>query len=401
MEHIQDPTVVSNNLRMQLRYSSVESSSSKKGTEFTRIPLPHQVQKLPSLDVYLLERRITCMTVPAIVEAIYKASVEGRKITVANYNVHSFNLSMQLPWYYQFLQSAEITHCDSVGILKAISWMGLHLPKYYRSSYTMLMPKVLEKCNEHRFSVFLLGAKPDCLETALNRLREQYPRINFFGHHGYFDKDDPKQNADVIEKINQTKPHVLVVGMGMPIQENWIKKHRSRLHVNAIMLGGAIIDRLAGVVPDCPNVLANLGLEWLYRLCREPKRLAARYLLGNPAFALHIALAKFYASALRVQAMQPIDSNSLENDAVKNNVYSNSILQNQELSANIYTRVKQIADYFVDANLLTKTQVETALSEQKLTGMLLGEVLERNSAIKQQTIEKIVKNMILDTVGEA
>ncbi|WP_337907144.1 WecB/TagA/CpsF family glycosyltransferase [Iningainema tapete] len=398
MEQIQEPTAVSNNLHMQVRYSKVDASNSNRGKKLTRIPNLHQVQKLPNLDVYLLERRITCMTVPAIVEAIYKASIEGRKITVANYNVHSFNLSMQLPWYYQFLQSAEITHCDSVGMLKAISWMGLKLPRDYQSSYTMLMPKVLEKCNEQRLSVFLLGAKPNCLETALNRLREEYPRVNFFGYHGYFDKEDTQQNEAVIEKINQAKPHVLIVGMGMPVQENWIRRYGDHLHVNAIMLGGAIIDRLAGVVPDCPRFVSHMGLEWLYRLYREPKRLAARYLLGNPAFVLHIALAKFYASPLRVQAMQSIDSNRLEADANKNK-HLNSTNQNQESLANIYTRVKQIADYFVEANLLTKTQVETALSEQKLTGMLLGEVLERKGAIQQQTIDKIVKNMSADVAN--
>jgi N-acetylglucosaminyldiphosphoundecaprenol N-acetyl-beta-D-mannosaminyltransferase len=297
---------------------------------------------------------------------------------------------MQLPWYYHFLQSAEITHCDSIGILKAIRWMGLNLPRNYRASYTLLMPKVLEKCNEHGFSVFLLGSKPENLEAALTRLSQQYPNINFFGHHGYFDKEDPKQNQAVIQQINQTKPHVLVVGMGMPIQEDWIQKHRNSLHINAIMLGGAIIDRLAGIVPDCPSFIADKGLEWLYRFCREPKRLAARYLLGNPAFVLHIALAKFYASPLRVQAIQPNELTS--------NLSSTSSTQTQDLPATIYSRIKQIADYFIEANLLTKAQVETVLSEQKLTGMLLGEVLEHKGEIKQQAIESLIKKMILQDV---
>jgi N-acetylglucosaminyldiphosphoundecaprenol N-acetyl-beta-D-mannosaminyltransferase len=61
------------------------------------------------------------------------------------------------------------------------------------------------------------------------------------------------------------------------------------------MAGGAVIDRLAGVVPDCPELLSNLSLEWLYRLCREPRRLSLRYLLGNPAFVLQVALAKSLA----------------------------------------------------------------------------------------------------------
>ncbi|MBV6624296.1 MAG: WecB/TagA/CpsF family glycosyltransferase [Rivularia sp. (in: Bacteria)] len=267
-----------------------------------------QIDKPTALSVYLLERRIDCMSISSIVEAIDKACREDKKITVANYNIHSFNLSMQLPWYYEFLQSAEIANCDSVGILKAIGYMGLDLPLNYRTSYTLLMPRVLESCNQKKYSVFLLGGNPQCLTTAINNLQLQYPRVSFTGHHGYFDKQDVQANQSVIEQINQFQPNVLIVGMGMPIQEHWVQQHRDSLRVNAIMLGGAIIDRMAGIVPDCPNVISDAGLEWFYRFCREPKRLAARYLLGNPAFALHIALAMFNKMSLRVELTPKLEN---------------------------------------------------------------------------------------------
>ena len=264
--------------------------------------------KATALSVYLLERRIDCMSISSIVEAIHKACRENKKITVANYNIHSFNLSMQLPWYYEFLQSAEIANCDSVGILKAIGYMGLDLPLDYRTSYTLLMPKVLESCNHKKYSVFLLGGKPQYLQTALNNLQLKYPRVNFAGHHGYFDKQDKLANQSAVEQINQFKPNVLIVGMGMPIQEHWVQQHRDSLQVNTIMLGGAIIDRMAGIVPDCPHIISDAGLEWFYRFCREPKRLAARYLLGNPAFALHIALAMFHKMSLRVELSPKLEN---------------------------------------------------------------------------------------------
>lgn len=260
--------------------------------------------RLPSLTVNLLGRRITLMTVSAIVDAIHTACIEGTKLTVANFNVHSFNLSMQIPWFYNFLQSSEIAHCDSAGILKAIHWMGLKLPLQYRASYSLLMPELLAHCDRHGFSVFLLGAKPECLNTAIARLQNQYPNIDIKGHHGYFDLENTQQNSEVVEQINQAKSKILVVGMGMPIQENWIRLNRDRLNVNVIMPGGAIIDRFAGNVPDCPVFLSNMGLEWLYRLFREPRRLGMRYLIGNPAFLLHIVLAKSYSPALQVQPME-------------------------------------------------------------------------------------------------
>lgn len=266
----------------------------------------YQLESPPNLTVDLLGRRITFMTVSAIVDAIHVACIEGRKLTVANYNVHSFNLSMQLPWFHHFLQSAEIAHCDSMGILKAICWMGVKLPLEYRASYSLLMPKVLAHCNQHGFSIFLLGAKPECLNAAIAQVKQQYPNVIINGHHGYFDMQNAQENEQVIRQINHVKPKILVVGMGMPTQENWIQLNRERLNVNVMMLGGAVIDRLAGIVPNCPPMISNLGLEWLYRLCQEPKRLATRYLLGNPAFLFHIALAKTHSFFPKVQPMEPI-----------------------------------------------------------------------------------------------
>ncbi|HEY9614266.1 WecB/TagA/CpsF family glycosyltransferase [Allocoleopsis sp.] len=336
-----------------------------------------KVEMLPSLNVHLLSRRITCMPVPAIVEAIHRACVQERKITVANYNVHSFNLSMLLPWFYNFLQSAEITHCDSTGILKALEFMGLKLPLDYRASYTALMPELLKHCNKQGFSIFLLGSKPEYLEAALDKLRSKYPNIRSDGHHGYFDIENLEQNEAVIQKINRANPNILIVGMGMPLQENWIRLHRSRLNVNVIMPGGAVIDRLAGIVSDCPAFLSQWGLEWLYRLCREPKRLAVRYLLGNPAFVLLLALAKFYASPLEVEE-QP-----------------NPSRHQQRFLAIVHPDDQHLGRYLVEAGLLTPSQLKTALSEQKVSGLRLGELIVRKKWLKQQTVEFLMEKLLI------
>ncbi|HEY9832430.1 MAG TPA: WecB/TagA/CpsF family glycosyltransferase [Stenomitos sp.] len=352
------------------------------------------VERLPNLNVHLLSRRITCMPVPAIIEAIHTACIQNRKITVANYNVHSFNLSMLLPWFYNFLQSAEITHCDSTGILKALEFMGLKLPLEYRASYTALMPQLLEHCNKQGFSIFLLGSKPECLETALAQLKDEYPNIRVDGHHGYFDIEDLDQNEAVIQKINRVKPNILVVGMGMPRQENWIRLHGSRLNVNVIMAGGAVIDRLAGIVSDCPAILSEWGLEWLYRLCREPKRLAVRYLLGNPAFVLLLALAKFYASPLEVEDL-PLNSNSTFR-LQKNPPNSASTLKNQNrFLAIVHPDDKHLGRYLVEAGLLTPLQLKTALSEQQVTGLRLSELIVRKRWLKQQTVEFLMEKLLI------
>ncbi|MDJ0742726.1 MAG: WecB/TagA/CpsF family glycosyltransferase [Xenococcaceae cyanobacterium MO_167.B27] len=284
--------------------TKVETSSWNQDTEYVSLLQKNQSNDLPNLSVKLLERRITLMTATAIMNAIHSACVEEKKLTIASYNVHSFNLSMQLPWFYEFQQSANITRCDGVGILKALQWMGNDFPLQYRVSGTAFVPKLLEYGNQNSFSFFLLGSTPKYLEEAMQRVKQKYPELKIAGHDGYFDKKNTEQNQAIVEQINQFKPNILLVGMGMPTQEKWIQEYRRELEVNVIMPCGAIIDRLAGVVAECPPWISNSGLEWLYRLISEPRRLGGRYLIGNPAFMLQIALAKSLGiSDLRVSKM--------------------------------------------------------------------------------------------------
>jgi N-acetylglucosaminyldiphosphoundecaprenol N-acetyl-beta-D-mannosaminyltransferase len=265
----------------------------------------------PNLEVHLLNRRITCMTIPRVLEAVLGSCKENRKIIMSYYNVNSFNQSMLLPWFYEFQQQTDIALCDSMGMLGAMRIMGLNLPTDYRVSYTLLIPKLFEMANRHGLSVFLLGARPKDLQAALQRQKESYPNVHFMGHHGYFSPEDKQQNAAVINRINRAKPQILIVGMGSPIQEKWLHLNQKKLDVNTIMSGGAVIDRLAGIVPDCPTLLSEMSLEWLYRLYREPRRMANRYLLGNPAFLLLIMLAKSSLKSADLLKFQPLPISGL------------------------------------------------------------------------------------------
>jgi N-acetylglucosaminyldiphosphoundecaprenol N-acetyl-beta-D-mannosaminyltransferase len=263
-------------------------------------------ENFPNLEVHLLNRRITCMTIPGVLEAILRSCKENRKIIMSYYNVNSFNQSMLLPWFYEFQQHTNIALCDSMGILGTIRSMGLKLPKDYRVSHTLLMPKLLEMADRHSLSVFLLGSQQENLQAALQRQKEYYPNIHFMGHHGYFSPEDKDQNAAVIDHINDAKPKILIVGMGSPIQEKWLHLNQKELNANTIIAGGAVIDRLAGIVPDCPTLLSDMSLEWLYRFYREPSRMANRYLLGNPAFLLLIMLAKSSMHSADLLKFQPL-----------------------------------------------------------------------------------------------
>jgi N-acetylglucosaminyldiphosphoundecaprenol N-acetyl-beta-D-mannosaminyltransferase len=274
-------------------------------------PVKITSQSFPNLEVHLLNRRITCMTIPGVLEAILKSCKENRKIIMSYYNVNSFNQSMLLPWFYEFQQQTDIALCDSMGILGTMRSMGLKLPKDYRVSHTLLMPKLLEMANQHSLSVFFLGSRQQNLQAALRRQQQYYPNIHFTGHHGYFSPEDKVQNAAVIDRINRARPQILIVGMGSPIQERWLHLNQQKLYANTLIAGGAVIDRLAGVVPDCPTLLSDMSLEWLYRLYHEPGRMANRYLLGNPAFVLLVMLAKSSMKSADLLKFQPLSISDL------------------------------------------------------------------------------------------
>lgn len=255
----------------------------------------------PVIRTKLMDRPITFITIPSIIQLIRESCEDRKQIIVASCNIHSFNLSQQYPWFYEYLSSADIVRCDGQGILKAVKFLGLDLPSQYQAAGTWLIPRMLEDFSGRDFSYFLLGSKPQNLGKAIKNLQGKYPRIRVDGHHGYFNKNDISECQEVIQKINAFNPDILIVGMGMPIQERFIYEYKKDLNVKVILPCGAVIDRLAGVVNDCPTYISSSGFEWLYRLVKEPKRLGARYLLGNPAFALQLALASTYANPLQLQ----------------------------------------------------------------------------------------------------
>jgi N-acetylglucosaminyldiphosphoundecaprenol N-acetyl-beta-D-mannosaminyltransferase len=121
-------------------------------------------------------------------------------------------------------------------------------------------------------------------------LRERYPSLEIAGtHHGYFDKDPTSvSNSHVVELINSASPDILLVGFGMPIQEQWLKDNWETIEARAAITGGAVLDYTSGALRRGPRLLTDHGLEWLARLLIEPRRLWRRYVIGNPMFLARV-----------------------------------------------------------------------------------------------------------------
>ena len=179
------------------------------------------------------------------------------------------------------LSGAELVLADGVGITKAAAMLGTPLKS--RVPGIDFASNVISRLAERGGSVYLLGAKPLVAEAAAEKLTQTYPGIVIAGtNDGYFTDD-----ASVIEKINAASPDFLMVCLGSPKQELWMSANAGRLSCGLMAGLGGSLDVLAGNVQRAPETWRRLGLEWLYRVIKEPKRLGR--VMKLPAFVLEAA----------------------------------------------------------------------------------------------------------------
>lgn len=179
------------------------------------------------------------------------------------------------------LSGAELVLADGVGITKAATMLGTPLKS--RVPGIDFASNVISRLAERGGSVYLLGAKPLVAEAAAEKLTQTYAGIVIAGtNDGYFTDDAP-----VIEKINAASPDFLMVCLGSPKQELWMSANAGRLSCGLMAGLGGSLDVLAGNVQRAPETWRRLGLEWLYRVIKEPKRLGR--VMKLPAFVLEAA----------------------------------------------------------------------------------------------------------------
>ena len=210
----------------------------------------------------------------------------GRPRRVMYVNAHVLNQSQERPELRAALKSADLVYCDGYGV--RIAAKALELPTPHRMTGADWIWSLAALCEESGQSIYLLGSEPGIAREAAARLGRWYPRLDVRGtHHGYFDLESP-HNERVLEHIAEHKPDVLLVGMGTPLQELWVDRYFDRIDAHVVWSVGALFDYISGRMPRAPHWMADHGLEWIFRLAMEPRRMWRRYLIGNPAFLYRI-----------------------------------------------------------------------------------------------------------------
>jgi N-acetylglucosaminyldiphosphoundecaprenol N-acetyl-beta-D-mannosaminyltransferase len=205
---------------------------------------------------------------------------ETRRVTYVN--AHVVNQSREVPELLDALKRADLVYCDGYGVRLAARVLGLEIP--HRMTGADWIWGLATLCELSGQSIYLLGSEPPTARLAAERLHRWYPRLNIAGaHHGFFDLDSP-HNERVIEDIAAARADIVLVGMGTPKQELWVDRYADQLDGAVVWTVGALFDYVSGHMPRAPRWLADNGLEWIFRLAIEPRRMWRRYLLGNPAF---------------------------------------------------------------------------------------------------------------------
>jgi N-acetylglucosaminyldiphosphoundecaprenol N-acetyl-beta-D-mannosaminyltransferase len=241
---------------------------------------------------------IDSMTALDRVETFAHRRKEGLSRVVFFANVHSLHLARKNPSLLKKINAADLVLPDGSGLALAGRLFGVPIRENVNG--TDFLPRVLARAAARKWSVFLLGGRDDILEGCSKVLTAMFPGLEIVGtHHGHWVSEE--QEA-VLATINTLRPDLLLVGMGSPIQENWIIQNAATLEVGICFGVGGLFDFLAGDKPRAPRWLRKAGLEWIFRFLNDPVGKWYRVIVEIPAFLVRVIAARIMKRALLTNA---------------------------------------------------------------------------------------------------
>ena len=212
-------------------------------------------------------------TVLASVGARIRAKTTGGYISITN--TESMYHALRRPDHMAYIQHAQHSLCDGVGVIVAGWFWGARIRRY---NGPVLMLDCVERGAGEGWRHFYLGGKPGVAEEMAKRFAERYPGAQCVGTFSPpFHELSADEDAALIELINRANPDIVWVGLGLVKQEQWIARHLGKVTVPWMVGVGAAFDYHSGAVPWAPRLLRSLGLEWLFRLIIQPRLRAKRY----------------------------------------------------------------------------------------------------------------------------
>lgn len=208
---------------------------------------------------------------------------QGRPRHVVTANAEIIYKSYREPDFAAILGKADLVTADGFGVVLASRILGQNLQE--RVTGIELIQGIFSIAEEKGWGIYFLGARPEVVEKTVLNVLSKHPMLRVAGyHHGYYSQEE---TAEVVSNISKAKPDILLAALGVPRQEVFIQENLKNLNIPISIGVGGSFDVLAGVVKRAPLWMQRYGLEWLYRLIKEPWRL--KRMMALPKFLLAVS----------------------------------------------------------------------------------------------------------------
>ena len=246
---------------------------------------PRSPATLPS-QVQILDVEVDNLSMDGALEAVTDLMASGRSARVAFVNPACANIAAGHSGYRRDLAGCDLVLPDGIGMKIAAQWLGT--PIRQNVNGTDFFPRLCNAMNDHGQRLYLVGARPEVVARVAAVVGERWPAIEVVGaQHGYF---GPAEESSIAQDIQESGAHVVLVAMGVPMQEGFIARNAHRMGPCVAIGVGGLFDFVAGRISRAPQWMRDAGLEWVWRLMQEPGRMWQRYLVGNFSFLGRVAL---------------------------------------------------------------------------------------------------------------
>ena len=243
---------------------------------------------MKKLDI--MGTRINNVTMDEAVNICEKTIKSGEQLVVYTPNTEFIMMAKKDEEFKELLNKSDLNIPDGIGLIYA-SKIKKHPLKEKVAGFDLTV-NLIKLANEKNLKIYFVGGKPGVAQKAAENIKKDYPNVNIVGvSDGYFKgthlgMQGHEEEKRLIDDINDKAPDMLFVGFGAKKQEQWIEYNKKLINAKIFVGNGGTVDVLAGEVNRAPDIYIKLGLEWFYRLMKEPKRIKRQMLL--PQFMVKI-----------------------------------------------------------------------------------------------------------------
>jgi len=240
-------------------------------------------------EINIFNIKINPLRRPDFLSIIEKGIKSGRQIAQFGVNSATINDIVRNEEFRYTINNADLVHIDGMSVVWALRSFGYTVPE--RVATPDLADDILAMADRQGLSIFLFGAKESTLSLCQQNIEKKFPNLIISGsRNGYY---KPEEEKEIFDLINKARPDILLLGMSSPKKELFFESYRHKLEARYILGVGGYFDIMSGLIRRAPRWMQDTGLEWLFRLMQEPRRLWKRYLIGIHQFFWLVTEEKF------------------------------------------------------------------------------------------------------------